>query len=92
MMGGGMMGGCKLQNLPAEMPVSEEGALKSAQQYLDASLPGAKVEEGADAFYGYYTIDIQRDGKIVGMLSVNGYNSQVFLHTWHGDFIEMSGE
>ena len=90
MMGGGMMGGAQAPNLPAEMPVSEEQALKTAQQYLDASLPGAKVEDEADAFYGYYTIDIQRDGKIVGMLSVNGYNSQVFLHTWHGDFIEMS--
>jgi hypothetical protein len=90
MIGGGMMGGAQAPNLTAEMPVSEEQALKSAQQYLDASLPGAKVEDEADAFYGYYTIDIQRDGKIVGMLSVNGYNSQVFLHAWHGDFIEMS--
>jgi hypothetical protein len=90
MMGGGMMGGSQAPDLSAEMPVSKEDALKTAQQYLDASLPGAKVEEGVDAFYGYYTIDIQRDGKIVGMLSVNGYNSQVFLHTWHGDFIEMS--
>jgi hypothetical protein len=92
MMGGGMMGGAQAPNLPAEMPISEEGALKSAQQYLNVSLPGAKVEDEADAFYGYYTIDIQRDRKIVGMLSVNGYNSQVFLHTWHGDFIEMSEE
>ncbi len=92
MLGGGMMGGSQAPDLSAEMPVSKAEALKTAQQYLDASLPGAKVEEGADAFYGYYTIDIQRDGKIVGMLSVNGYNSQVFLHTWHGDFIEMSGE
>jgi hypothetical protein len=24
------------------------------------------------------------------MLSVNGYNGQVFLHTWHGTFIEES--
>jgi hypothetical protein len=22
------------------------------------------------------------------MLSVNGYSGQVFLHTWHGTFIE----
>lgn len=25
-----------------------------------------------------------------GMLNVNGYSGQVFLHTWHGDFIVMS--
>ncbi len=89
---GGMMGGTAVPEVSAQMPVSEEQALQTAQQYLDASLPGAKVEDEADAFYGYYTIDIQRDGKIVGMLSVNGYTRQVFLHTWHGDFIEMSSE
>jgi hypothetical protein len=88
----GMMGGAAIPDVSAQMPVSEEQALQTAQAYLDATLPGVKVEDEADAFYGYYTIDIQRDGKIVGMLSVNGYNSQVFLHTWHGDFIEMSGK
>ena len=39
-----------------------------------------------------YTIDLERDGQIVGMLSVNGYDGQVFPHTWHGTFIEMSEE
>jgi hypothetical protein len=29
---------------------------------------------------------------IVGMLSVNGYTGQIFLHTWHGNFIEESEE
>jgi hypothetical protein len=27
---------------------------------------------------------------MAGMLSVNGYSGQVFLHTWHGAFIEES--
>ena len=62
-------------------------ALQAAQQYLDTALPGTKTASDADPFYGYYTIDILRDGNIIGMLSVNGYNSQVFLHTWHGTFI-----
>jgi hypothetical protein len=26
------------------------------------------------------------------MLSVNVYTGQVFLHHWHGDFIEMAGK
>ena len=43
-------------------------------------------------FYGYYTIELEKDGQIVGMLSVNGYDGQVFYHTWHGVFIEMSKE
>ncbi len=71
----------------ATMPVSSSQALQAAQQYLDTALPGTQTASDADPFYGYYTIDILRGGNIVGMLSVNGYNSQVFLHTWHGTFI-----
>jgi len=89
---GSQPGSPQVQEVTADMPVSSEQALETAQRYLDTYLPGVKVEEKADAFYGYYTLDIQRDGAIVGMLSVNGYTSQVFLHTWHGDFIEMSSE
>ncbi|HEY3289830.1 MAG TPA: hypothetical protein VGK87_06860 [Anaerolineae bacterium] len=84
-----MMGGATGQ-ATITMPVSASDALKAAQAYLDQNLPGAKTAEDADTFYGYYTIDILRDGKVVGMLGVNGYSSAVFLHTWHGRFIEMS--
>ena len=92
MMGGrGMMGGTIFSATPAQvsasMPVSSVQALQAAQQYLDTTLPGSKTATDADPFSGYYTIDILRDGKITGMLSVNGYNGQVFLHTWHGSFI-----
>jgi hypothetical protein len=90
---GGMMAGM-MGSQPREattaMPVRAAGALKAAQAYLDQYLPGAKTAEDADTFYGYYTIDILRDGKLAGMLSVNGYTSQVFLHTWHGNFVESS--
>jgi hypothetical protein len=99
MMGGGngMMGGGNgttglpsLSTPPAvssEMTLTPAQGLQSAQQYLDTVLPGTKTAADADPFYGYYTIDILRDGKVVGMLSVNGFSSQVFLHTWHGTFI-----
>src|SRR6266508_842574 len=93
---GGMMvrwnAGTPSANISAEMPVSVKDATQSAQKYLDAYLAGTKVSNEVTHFYGYYTIDVERDGKIVGMLSVNGYSGQVFLHTWHGDFIEMSEE
>jgi len=75
----------------AEMPVTAAQALESAQKYLDAYLPGGQAGE-AEPFYGYYTLHILRDGGVVGMLSVNGYTRQVFPHTWHGKFIEKSGE
>ena len=94
MMGGsgGMMGNSTFSAIPvqvsATMPVTSAQALKTAQQYLDTALLGTKTATDADPFYGYYTIDILRDGNIIGMLSINGHNSQVFLHTWHGTFIE----
>lgn len=74
----------------AEMPVTSEQAIEVAQRYLDTYLPGAQTGDEASPFYGYYTIHILRDGKVTGMLSVNGYSAQVFVHTWHGNFIEMS--
>lgn len=76
-----------IPDVSAEMPVSEEQAKETAQKFLDGYLPGAEVE-AVTRFYGYYTIDYAKDGKIVGMLSVNGYTSQVFPHVWHGQFIE----
>lgn len=92
MMGrGGMMGG--YQNNPgtvdAPMTVTPEEALLAAQKYLDQEFSGYKTAEDADPFYGYYTIDILKDGEPTGMLSVNGFSGEVFFHSWHGTFIEM---
>jgi hypothetical protein len=95
--GGGMMGiygntPSQPAEISSEMPVTLEQAVESAQRYLDTYLPGTQADEQADPFYGYYTLHVLRDGKVIGMISVNGYTGQVFLHTWHGDFVEMSGE
>ncbi len=76
----------------AQISVTEEDAVRLAQKYLDVNLPGATSENHADTFPGYYTLHVERDGKITGMLSVNAYSGQVFLHHWHGEFIEMSAE
>lgn len=74
-------------DVTAEMTVTPEQAVAYAQQYLDANIAGATSEHPMQ-FYGYYTLDFEKDGKIAGMLSVNGFNEQVFVHTWHGAFIE----
>lgn len=74
-------------NVSADMTITAEQAVEYAQRYLDEKVPGS-VATTPTQFYGYYTIDFKRDGKVVGMLSVNGYSGQVFLHTWHGAFIE----
>ena len=74
-------------DVTAEMTVTPEQAIEYAQKYLDANIAGATTKHPMQ-FYGYYTLDFEKDGKIAGMLSVNGYSGQVFLHTWHGKFIE----
>lgn len=75
-------------DVTAEMTVTPEQAITYAQQYLDANISGTTAATNPIQFYGYYTLDFEKDGKVAGMLSVNGYSGQVFLHTWHGTFIE----
>jgi hypothetical protein len=73
------------------MPITPAQAVEAAQTYLDTYLANnLQVDEQAEPFYGYYTLHVDRNGETIGMLSVNGYSGQVFLHTWHGDLVEMS--
>lgn len=95
MMGGngGMMSGyvwddTASANVSPDMTVTSEQAVELAQNYLDKNVAGATASSDPAQFYGYYTLDFERDGKVAGMLSVNGFSGQVFLHTWHGSFIE----
>ena len=39
-------------------------------------------------YHGFRTIEVLRDGQMVGMLSVNGYTGAVWYHFWHGTFAE----
>ena len=48
------------------------------------------VGDEVDPFYGYYTLHTLNDGEIEGMLSVNGTTGQVWYHSWHGDFLDMT--
>jgi hypothetical protein len=81
-------GGFWFNPSPAQNSITSAQAKQNAQQYLDTYLPGTKVADEADGFYGYYTIHVLRDGKEIGMLSVNGYTGAVWYHTWHGTFIQ----
>ena len=100
MMGRGMMNDSQFGSMmgrfgytpDSEMDVSADEAVSLAQEYLDAYLPGKTADETADEFPGYYTLHVLEDGETIGMLSVNAYTGQVFLHHWHGQFIEMAGE
>jgi hypothetical protein len=80
-----MMGGWFAPS--AQNTVTPAQAKDKAQQYLEIYLKGAQVADEADAFYGYYTIDVLHDTKTIGMLSVNGTTGTVWYHTWHGTFV-----
>lgn len=87
-MGPNMMWNAKYGHMgiaETETKVTEEQALKIAQEYLDRTIPGTNVNK-ADTFYGYYTMEVTKDEKIFGMLSVNSNTGAVWYHTWHGTF------
>jgi len=86
-MRGGMMGSWGFTG-SGPMTVTAHQAQDIAQRWLDANQPGTSAKP-ADPFYGFYTIDFQRNGTLVGMLSVNGHSGQVWFHSWHGSFLQM---
>ena len=92
MMGGGMMGGRwngwyrtghgRVGLLAA--------AVKVADSWLAQARPGERVHPdvgGMGRFPGYYTLDTTRNGKTVGMLSINAATGDLWYHGWHGRFL-----
>ena len=70
------------------MTVTADQAQGIAQRWLDSNRAGSTTKS-PDSFYGFYTVDFQRAGRLVGMLSVNGDSGQVWYHSWHGTFIQV---
>jgi len=85
MMGGGMMGGGV--QIQGGSQISLDKAKEIAQRYVDNNYPGASIEDVLQ-FYGYYTVHIERDGKFLGMFSVNAFSGSVWWHSWHGAYIQ----
>jgi len=83
----GMMGGRTSSVRPNTIGMDE--AKKIASEYLDRVRGHGPYDFGADEFYGYYTLDVKKDGMVLGMVSVNAFSGQVWYHTWHGGFIGM---
>lgn len=78
----------RFTNPTTNMPISLENAEEIAQQWLDRNIQDSTIEE-TKTFYGYYTMDLEENGEIFGMMSVNGYDGDVWYHSWHGYFISM---
>ncbi|NIM92766.1 MAG: hypothetical protein GTO18_03505 [Anaerolineales bacterium] len=85
-----MMGNGTEQEISVDLQLAPEEAVEVAQRFLDVYIPGAEADEHVAPFYGYYTVHILRNSETVGMLSVNGYTRQVFLHSWHGDLLDVA--
>lgn len=81
----GMMGFQRTTASP--MTVTTQQATANAQQFLNSNFAGATVGD-VTTFYGYYHVEVLSEGKMFGMLSVNGYTGQVWYHNWHGTFIQ----
>ncbi len=69
-----------------QMTVTSQQAMKIAQDFLDVVYPDTEADEIV-AYYGYYTIMTELEGKHYGMLSVNGYSGDIWYHTWHSMFL-----
>ena len=94
MAGAGMMGAAGGPNTTpaagsATGPVSAQQAIALADRSLAQRDPSLSVPD-ADAFPGYYSMEVERGGKIVGMLSVNASSGAIWNHWWHGDFVAIS--
>jgi hypothetical protein len=86
MMGGGS-GNTGRPSITTDMPVKGDEAKGKAQRYLDAQFPGAKAGE-PQVFYGYYTFEFDKDGRVLGMLSIDGYYGQAWFHSWLGAYLD----
>lgn len=93
MMGGGMMNGSGFAD-PTWAPsgdgnVSAPQARAIAARWLTENAKGLAAGE-PEAFPGYYTLHVLRDGEVAGMLSVNAVTGAPWYHWWHGRFVTMS--
>jgi len=67
--------------------ISADDAKAAARRFLDSYGNNGAYDLDLDEFYGYYTIDVIKDGRILGMLSVNSSDGAVWYHSWHGTFV-----
>src|ERR1035437_3551830 len=68
--------------------VDSTKARNIATSWLAANRPGTTIKS-IDAYPGYFTLDLQRNGVVSGMMSVNSSTGAAWYHTWHGAFIAM---
>ncbi len=73
----------------SEAEITAVRAQQIADDWLAEQGEGLTSQDPAE-FPGYYTLHTVRDGEITGMLSVHASTGDVWYHSWHDDFVEMS--
>jgi hypothetical protein len=68
---------------PLAEPLTTDAAVAVAQSWLTEQALNATAT-GAVAFPGYVTVKIERDGEIIGVLSVQTSTGAVWQHLWYG--------
>ncbi|CAN5349457.1 hypothetical protein BH23ACT6_BH23ACT6_12920 [soil metagenome] len=82
----GMMG----RSGGSDAEITAAQAQQIADDWLADRGDGVTSDDPAQ-FPGYYTLHTLQDGEITGMLSVHDTTGDVWYHSWHDDFVEMSG-
>lgn len=68
--------------------LSDEQALDIAREWA-TDRDGLTVDD-PEYFPGYYTVHTVRGDRIEGMLSVNAATGNLWYHSWHGQFLDMT--
>jgi hypothetical protein len=84
--GFGMMG----RSGGSDAEITAAQAQQIADDWLAEQGEGVTSKDPAQ-FPGYYTLHTLQDGEITGMISVHDTTGDVWYHSWHDDFVEMSG-
>jgi hypothetical protein len=71
----------------AAATVSADDAERIAREWLAARGDLTAWEYEVTEMPGYYSIHLERDGRMEAMLGVNAATGAVWYHTWHGTFV-----
>ena len=66
--------------------LTDAEATARADEWLADRYPGSSAQD-TTSLPGYFTVDVGKDGRTIGMLSVNQRTGAVWYHTWHGEFV-----
>ncbi len=69
--------------------ITIEEAYNEGMAYLEDNTDDLALGDEYHEFYGYYTFHVEENGEPIGMLSVNGFNGDVWYHDWHGELVEI---